>query len=129
VEELQRAEELQRSISALLTLVGCSQSTRQRRQPESQSGKRPPPAFLMKKLTEELATLTARTRSAAPKSASGNAWMNHESEWPQRQMHAASRPMAAERVSKGPPVVDDGEWVALRGAPSSLSSLGFSTSR
>jgi hypothetical protein len=135
-DELQRAEELQRSVAALLNAVGCSHQ--QRREQQSPTDTRPPPAFLMKKLTEELATLTARTQSVAPKRPSGNAWMDHECGWLHPRGHAACRavdvettqaPQAlpTELVSAEAPE-DDGEWVALRGLPSSLSSLGFSKS-
>lgn len=136
VEELQRAEELQRSISALLKAVGyCSKRAQQRQEPMPRDSS-PPPAFLMKKLTEELATLTARTQSVAPKNPSGDAWMDRECNWAQPKLHTMSGAADAEtsRVSRafsvGPggdaeALVDDGEWVALRSPPSSLSSLGF----
>jgi hypothetical protein len=64
--------------------------------------------------------------------------MDHECEWMHPRGHTKSQAQDVEPTEAAQPVrteaesaeapVDDGEWVALRGLPSSLSSLGFSKS-
>jgi hypothetical protein len=137
-EELQRAEQLQRSVASLLSVIGHSRSAQSS---QSSTDARPPPAFLMKKLTEELGALKTRAQTVAPKQPSGNDWLNRECEWPEPRARALPSPLGAAARRQSIPrassaeldsdeAADDGEWVALQQLPpSSLSTLGYSKSQ